>query len=85
VGSPEIASTHHKRPDSVAPRLQVADDLIGCGSADTRNVLSDNPSRSELADDPHELRPEVSLVFDSSAGPGDRVRLTGETPCHNVN
>src|SRR5690349_2023804 len=51
-------STHHERPALVAERLQVSDDPVRAPASQARNILSEDPSRSALADEPRHFAPE---------------------------
>jgi hypothetical protein len=54
-----MESTHHDRPSGVAASFQVREHPIAASAAERRNVLSDDPSGSELVDDAVHLGPEA--------------------------
>jgi len=61
-------STHHERPAGVPESFQVAEHDIGSPSAESRDVLSDDPIGSGLSNNPVHLFPEsTSFSFDASA------------------
>ena len=80
----EGVQTHHERPDDVARRVQVANDLIGCGSANASDVLSKHPTGSELSHQACEVGPQMTFVFRALPFAGDAVRLTGKSTAEHV-
>lgn len=81
-------STHHKRPDGVSLSLQVRAHPVNPSSADSTDVLSDDPTGSKLSHKPGVLAPKARpRAFDAGPLAGDRDVLTGsrEASDHNVN
>jgi hypothetical protein len=64
-----MVSAHHERPAGVARRFQLGEHPVRASSSKARNILSDDPRRSELGDDPGELENEsAARSVDASAG-----------------
>jgi hypothetical protein len=51
VGSADVTSTHHERPAGVASLLQPAKDDVSASTAESRDVLNENPIGSHLLHD----------------------------------
>jgi hypothetical protein len=49
-------------PDRVAVTLQVRTNVVSGKGQDSRNVLSDNPTRHNFGDQARKLRPQISVV-----------------------
>ena len=63
-----MESTHHERPSGVACCFQVAENPIRAATAESRDVLSDDPTRFNLSNDPVHFRPETGpAAFDARA------------------
>jgi hypothetical protein len=74
-----MTSTHHERPAGVARRCQAIEHRVCASSAESRDVLSEYPSGSQLLHDPQELEPQSrSLAVEARAFPCDRDVLAGE-------
>jgi hypothetical protein len=74
-------STHHERPAGVPEFFQVTEDDIGSPSAESRDVLSDDPTGSGFSNNPKHLFPEsTSFSFDPGTLPGARYVLAREAP-----
>jgi hypothetical protein len=81
-----MSSTHHERPSGVAERLQVSENPVRACSPQTRHVLSQYPSGSQLRHQPGKLSPETRALaqLDSELLPGDADVLTGEPSADEV-
>ena len=53
-------STHHDRPAGVAERFQIIEHPVAASASERRAVLSNNPTRSDLVDEPGHLEPEAA-------------------------
>jgi hypothetical protein len=84
VRGTNVVSTHHERPAGVACCFQVLDDFVSRESSDARDVLSNDPTGSELADESGEVRPEVALVRLRLLLSGNGEGLTGEAPAYDI-
>jgi len=85
VRGPDRPSTHHKRPDGVSFSLQVRADSVNPSSAESTDVLSEDPTGSKLFHKPGELAPKPrSGPFDSCPFAGDGDVLAGESPNNGV-
>jgi hypothetical protein len=85
VRSPDRPSTHHKRPDGVSLTLQVRTDSVNPPSAESTDVLSENPTGSKFFHKPGELRPKPRAgPFDSFAFPSDGDVLAGESSTDEI-
>jgi hypothetical protein len=75
----DMASTHHERPAGVARRCQAIEHRVCASSAESRDVLSEYPSGSQLLHDPQVLEPQsAALTVETRAFPCDRDVLAGE-------
>jgi hypothetical protein len=59
VGRAGMESTHHDRPSGVAASFQVREHPVAASAAESRNILSDDPSGSGFLDDAVHLDPEA--------------------------
>jgi hypothetical protein len=85
VRGPDRPSTHHKRPDGVSLTLQVRADSVNPSSAESTDVLSENPTGSKLSHKPGELGPKPGAgTFDSFTFAGDADVLAGESSGNDV-
>jgi len=68
-------------PRNIKPCFgQVFEDLSKVSRGDkSGDVFEEDPSRSDLTDDPDGVGPHVALVVGSSSRPGGAKRLTGES------
>jgi hypothetical protein len=86
VGSADVVSTHHERPAGVTCRFQVAEHPVSASIAESRYVLSENPTGSELANETMELAPEpASLSVDPGSLSGAGDVLAGEASGDAIN
>jgi hypothetical protein len=80
-----MESTHHERPCGVAECFQVGQYPIRAATSESRDVLSDNPMRLDLADEPRELGPETGpAALDPGALAGATDVLAGEAAADEV-
>jgi hypothetical protein len=50
-------------PDGVTETLQVRANVVSGNSQDARNILSDDPTRSNFGDQARKFRPQIPLVI----------------------
>jgi hypothetical protein len=80
-----MESTHHERPSGVACSFQVAEDPIRAATAESRDILSDDPTWLDFADNSRILRPQPGpSPFDARALAGARDILAGEAAADEV-
>lgn len=78
-------STHHERPSGVACSFQVGEDDVSPATAESRDILSDDPTRSDFLDEPEHLFPESgTLAFDPGTLAGRRDVLAGEAAADDI-
>jgi hypothetical protein len=70
-------SRNNKRPPGVAIGLQISEHLVEPQGDVTSNVLSNDPSGSDFANNSAHFRPEVTRVLRASLLAGVRERLAG--------
>jgi len=58
--------------------------LVECHIDDSRNILTNDESRSDFGNDAHHFRPEVTVIFRALSLPGNTERLAWEAPENNV-
>jgi len=79
-------SAHHDRPDGVACRFQVSDNEVRAASSESRNVLSEHPTRHEFTDDAEHFTPQAASFssLDAETLPGNADVLAGESACDDI-
>jgi hypothetical protein len=82
----DVFSTHHERPSGVAECFQRRQHVVSSASAQGRDVLSQDPTGPELADDPVHLPPEAGpLALKLGTAPGATDVLAGEAAANKLN
>lgn len=77
--SADRPSTHHQRPCVVSERLQVSEYPVSSSSAQSRDVLNEDPRRTTLGNEPRHFAPETGACSsDPGTLPGGRDVLAGE-------
>jgi len=80
----EAASWKYKRRlDGIALSFQVRKHRSEFHADDSRNILTNDPSRPNASDDSAHFRPESAVIIRASSLPGDGKRLTGESSGEN--
>lgn len=78
MGCANARSRQISRPDGVVNSFQVSRYKIEPRPASRAcNLFAKDALRATLADEPEELRPQVSLVIESAVESGDAERLAG--------
>ena len=85
VRRPDSQSFKIPNPDLVAEMLQILADVIGGKGKDARDVLSNDPTRANLSDQPRKLRPQESIVVPSFPVTSHGEGLAWESSVNNVN
>jgi len=82
----ENVNTHHGRPAGVACSFQVREDLVSSDIFEIRNVLNEDPTGSEFADDPGVLEPEAASLVETAllASCSPAEVLAGETAADEI-
>jgi len=78
-------SRNNKRPPGVAIGLQISEHLVEPQGDVTSNVLSNDPSGSDFANNSAHFRPEVARVLRASLLAGVRERLAGVASADDIN
>jgi hypothetical protein len=73
----DCASWNNNRPPGVAIGFQVSKHLVEAQGDVTSNILSNDPSGSDFANNSAHFRPEVTVIRFACAPPGVTERLTG--------
>jgi len=81
---PHGTSRNNKRPRGVADASQVRKHVVEFQTDDSRHILSKDPSRLGVCNNPQHFRPERTVIARASSLPGNAEWLARKSPCDQV-